>query len=383
MEGERVREGRGKHQEASVFVRNLPVNLDKFGLKGIFQKIGRVWDSFIPRRREWSSQGRFGFVRYNTIEEARSSIQRFNGTRIRGNKIYVSMAQPRRRSKWMKDSVRGRNQRPARVRNDWRKKVNMQEHQLCKFSQEDQPYKIRLEGQINDENAGWLRRSLVCTVTEPRDLATLSSAIMHGFGHSIRVSALSSLKFLLTFPSQEEMEAALSNPEELHQWFVFIKKWDIAESCDNRRVWIDILGVPPQGWKWENFKLIAELWGQLICLGKSTNNTESFEAMRALIATDRFCMIDSEILMLVDNCGYRVTIREIKTVCQAVRKSPHSAHYIKMDGKDSNNHSNSEVPGFEDLKDHVSNQGQSTSEETMKSQARLITISNSNLAEDE
>jgi len=266
--------------------------------------------------------------------------------------------------------------------------VNVQDQQLIRFSQErfsqeDQPYKIRLVGQMNEQNMEWLCRSLVCTVAEPRDLAALSSAIMQGFGQCVRLSALSSVKFLLTFSSQKEMEEALSSLDELYQWFEFIKRWDIAKCCDNRRVWIDILGVPPQGWKWENFKLIAELWGQLICLGKSTNNTESFEAMRALIATDRFCMIDSEILMLVDNCGYRVTIREIKTVCQAVRKSPHSAHYIKMDGKDSNNHSNSEVPGFEDLKDHVSNQGQSTSEETMKSQARLITISNSNLAEDE
>jgi len=61
-EGGRVREVRGKLKEFSVFVRNLLVNLDKFGLKGIFQKIGRVWDSYIPRRNGWSSQGWFGFV---------------------------------------------------------------------------------------------------------------------------------------------------------------------------------------------------------------------------------------------------------------------------------------------------------------------------------
>ena len=179
------------------------------------------------------------------------------------------------------------------------------------------------------------------------------------------------------------MEEALSNPGELHQWFECIKRWDVAECCDNRRVWIDILGVPPQGWKWENFKLIANLWGQLICLGKSTTNSKSYEAMRALIATDRFCRIDSEILLLVENCGYRVTIREIATVGQAVRKPSVSAPNISVDGNDSNNDSNREVPGFEDLEDDISNQGQSAGEESLKSQARLIAFSNSNSAEDE
>jgi len=204
---------------------------------------------------------------------------------------------------------------------------------------------------------------------------------MHGFGHCIGLSALSSLKFLLTFPSQEEMEAALSNLVELHQLFEFIKKWDIAECCDSRRVWIDILGVPPQGWKWENFKLIAELWGQLICLGKSTTCTDSFKAMRALITTDRFCRIDSEILLLVDNYGYRVTIREIETVCQAVWKPFQNAHHIRMEDKDSNIDSNSEVPGFEDLQEQTSNQGQSVDQESPMNQARQNSISNSNSAE--
>jgi len=32
----------------SIFVNNLPTELDKYGLRGIFNKIGRVVDSYIP-----------------------------------------------------------------------------------------------------------------------------------------------------------------------------------------------------------------------------------------------------------------------------------------------------------------------------------------------
>ena len=83
---------RGKLKEFSIFVRNLPDNFDQFGLRGIFQKVGRVWDAYIPSRNKWNSQSRFGFVRFHTIKEAQDSIHRINGARIRGSKVYVATA---------------------------------------------------------------------------------------------------------------------------------------------------------------------------------------------------------------------------------------------------------------------------------------------------
>jgi len=73
-ESEKESEGRGKSKEISIFIRNLPDKLDQFSLRGIFQKIGRVWDAYSPRRNAWSSQGRFGFARFRTIKETKDSI---------------------------------------------------------------------------------------------------------------------------------------------------------------------------------------------------------------------------------------------------------------------------------------------------------------------
>ena len=44
----------------------------------------------------------------------------------------------------------------------------------------------------------------------------------------------------------------------------------------------------------ENFKKIADLWGRLICLGKSIAKTDTFESMNILIATDYFHTIENE-----------------------------------------------------------------------------------------
>lgn len=53
-EQEREKGGREYHEapnrEFSIFVDNLPFNLDKFGLKGIFSKVGKVSDVHIPMR---------------------------------------------------------------------------------------------------------------------------------------------------------------------------------------------------------------------------------------------------------------------------------------------------------------------------------------------
>ena len=119
--------------------------------------------------------------------------------------------------------------------------------------------------------------------------------------------------------------------KSLHeQWFIDIKKWDMEESCDTRKVWLEVIGVLPHGWKWENFKQIAELWGRFICLGKSSSVTDSFEVMTILIVTKSFQRIEEEILLTVGYGGYRVMVKEIVTISQTlnqVYQVPKNFHY--------------------------------------------------------
>ena len=92
---------------------------------------------------------------------------------------------------------------------EWKKKeVNIENGKatILRFSQESQPYKLGLKGEINQEFYDWLRRSLVCTTDVPREFATLASAIMDGFGQRSKICALSSFKFILTFPTMELMD---------------------------------------------------------------------------------------------------------------------------------------------------------------------------------
>jgi len=54
-------DGKGGREEISIFISNIPPELDKFGLKGIFQKVKKVYDAYIPLRQASTARTRFGF----------------------------------------------------------------------------------------------------------------------------------------------------------------------------------------------------------------------------------------------------------------------------------------------------------------------------------
>jgi len=74
-----------------VKVENLPRNLDKFGLKGIFQRVGPVSDSYIPSK-QGRSRKRFGFIRFWKEIDAVNCVLRLNGIMVRGCRIRVCRA---------------------------------------------------------------------------------------------------------------------------------------------------------------------------------------------------------------------------------------------------------------------------------------------------
>jgi len=219
--------------EFSVFVGNLPVRLDYFGLKGVFLKAGHVCDTYIPFKR--SGKGRFGFVRFRKEEEARKSIQLMHNAVIRGSRLFVTWARPRRSNKRLEDHGRQRTVHVGRLvpRKVWREKGEAVGHKRT-TSQGSQQFMAKITGEVNEEIEDWLERSLVCTTEEPRDLGSLASAIFEGCGPSCTVRALSAFKFLLTYPTVEEMKGALSNQDELLVWFLDVKQWATDDFCDSR-----------------------------------------------------------------------------------------------------------------------------------------------------
>jgi len=360
-EGERERRRsrtRGREKErvsvlnqvgASIYVNNLPQKLDKYGLRGIFSSIGEVVDSYIPRRIRIDARPRYGFVRFTNAETAIRSIQKLNNKVVRGHKIAISIAKSSYSSKKRNQQQEKKNKSMVEQRRVWRKvrgpqENNMRQAPLTQQNGEPPPISKSVTGKVNADFMPWLSTSLVCSSPEPRDVATLANAIISGYGLCKRIYALSGYKFILTYQSEEEMEAALQHPEELKSWFSEIKRWDKYEHCTTRQIWLEVIGVSPHGWLWENFKSIAELWGCLICLGKPIMRTDSFVSMKMLIETEVLSSIDEAIVLMVEDMGFRVHVKEaqVKSMIVQEHKKAHFPHNETVESTGS-------VPGFEDV----------------------------------
>jgi len=90
-------------------------------------------------------------------------------------------------------------------------------------------------------------------------------------------------------------------------------------------------------------------WGKLICLAKPILRTESFESMKVLIVTDILRTIHCDLILNIEDLGYRILIREISQAVQAIQTVQTSPSSQSMEAMDSNNG----VLGFEDIEDDV------------------------------
>lgn len=138
----------------------------------------------IPTRRTRRNTIRFGFVRFWNRGDAIKSIFMLNNATITGKKILGYLARTVKRRIFRPH--RHQSRRAPNISKSWIKKEQKQggdkKVQLVRFSQENQYHKKFLKGQVNLEFEDWLNRSLVCTSDEPRDLASLASTIINGYG---------------------------------------------------------------------------------------------------------------------------------------------------------------------------------------------------------
>ena len=78
---------RQEWQGYSVFVNNLPFQMDSHGLRGVFARAGRISDVHIPLKTGRKSNMRYGFIRFWQKEDAVRSTVLFNSHLVRVNAL--------------------------------------------------------------------------------------------------------------------------------------------------------------------------------------------------------------------------------------------------------------------------------------------------------
>ena len=78
-----------------LLVGNLPYKLTSDDLKNLFSPFGNVVDAVVLQDRETHRSRGFGFVEFETDEEAKKAIKEMNGKLIEDRELVVNEARER------------------------------------------------------------------------------------------------------------------------------------------------------------------------------------------------------------------------------------------------------------------------------------------------
>ncbi|KAJ7668381.1 hypothetical protein DFH06DRAFT_1181500 [Mycena polygramma] len=80
---------------SKIYVGNLSWNTDDESLKNAFSEFGNVVDSIVMRDRDTGRSRGFGFVTFNSAQEADAAIQGLNDQDLDGRRLKVNLANAR------------------------------------------------------------------------------------------------------------------------------------------------------------------------------------------------------------------------------------------------------------------------------------------------
>ena len=300
-----------------MFVDNLPESMTKSWLWQLFDYNGKVIDVFIPQKKRRTNRSMLAFVRYSQIQEAKAVIKNMDGMEIRGNTIWIKMAEYKRSDdggRWMPKiqqniQMRGNDQHgSSRIRSGMPykdavlQKENIGAQEINKGVKQkginDEDGKGKYEatrvvyGEVNRNIIKELERSVIGEAMCPLNSEEVKKLI-HSKIHSVeKVREIGLFKSLITFHNKQGMLQALEGEDNiLGGIFDEVRPWTSEEVCQTRRVWIECFGIPLHAWSLENLKKIGEQWGTVVGFDNETEQQLTFSSAKILLDTCCFQFI--------------------------------------------------------------------------------------------
>jgi len=92
FKSKKERGGANQFRFTNVFVKHLPMEMDDAGFTALFAEYGTITSCKLATDKDGKSKG-FGFVNFDSAEEAAAAVEALNDTELDGNKLYVGRAQ--------------------------------------------------------------------------------------------------------------------------------------------------------------------------------------------------------------------------------------------------------------------------------------------------
>lgn len=321
----------------SVFVDNLPYEMDSVWLRQLFRPFGDVTDVYIPKKKSSSFHTKLEFVRFKSREEANRAVQELDGLRIRDFPIQVNLARYPQSSRNVVPSQNSgvpfasiKNRPSYAFKDKCRFNSDFVENRSLSFADivsGKKPSASCLSVKVRDGDYQWLSMSAIAKLPSQRSLESLREAFISEGVWNVQIRQMGGNFVLLTFESTDHMKSMLEGGGLcwLLNFFDEVKQWEPEPVTEYYRVvWLNCYGIPLNVWNVDTFFSIGRLWGEVITLDEDTSTRSSLSVGKVKISTKAFEVINHIVNLELNGKVFPVRVVEeqvgvnsfIKAICE-------------------------------------------------------------------
>ncbi|GKV45597.1 hypothetical protein SLEP1_g52662 [Rubroshorea leprosula] len=394
-----------KQCESFHFV-NFP---EDWGAKQLFYfirttvKAGRLWDIFIPSKRDRRGN-RYGFARFLDARNEQEMKKQLGNIWIGNQRVVFNSAVERRKEKrrmeakpaeeasWKSDK-RTINAEDKNTVEEGSRKIPRMTYAQCLLQQKDMAnsfasgnkdptpseskefprrpskgtpktpnvsrpvYKKVIELTDTDKAEDKLMKCAVGVVSSPSIIPNLPEIFFNEGFPSIKIAPMGGNLVLIDDEDPEYVKELVDgNLQWVAAYFDRIKFWTPSDIAEERFVWVRIQGLPIHAWSEESLSTIGNHVGNLVSIDEYTLSKECLDAARILVSTKSKLAINEEFILKVKNNSFHIAVVEenwrtdpwwLKKAVSSIAESEVSSTEFKF-GEDSGGFDGDSMNGLEE-----------------------------------
>lgn len=314
--GTKISKQAGAH--TTVFLHNLPEELNKLSIWKFIRKWGRVMDCHLPTMKDRLGK-RYGFAKLQSESEAEDFRRNVNGKMLEGHIVRAQLAHP-------KNSFHSSRKEDSQLEGHSRgSKLNKQVEQDNQpglgnnmqgdvkpteiLEQADVVPRVKLNSTNKALMADVSRSFIVQTWKVSSVVEVLNTIEVLGYA-DVLVRKLSSKKFLVTFPTLEHFLGV--DQDLLGLGFLGCRAANLEDLIIPRKATVECRGLPVSLWDFENLSKIVESLGDLTAVSKLMDEELTFHNPKLEIETSEMDCILKRIKIEASGKFFPVTLKELE-----------------------------------------------------------------------
>ncbi|MCH85835.1 hypothetical protein A2U01_0006687, partial [Trifolium medium] len=317
----------------TYFFTDFPDSYRAKALFNTFHLYGDIMEVVIPAKRDKGGR-RFGFARFDNVEEPRKLESELDNIIIGRVKISVNLSRFQRREEHKRSNdmdverkgiggnqnlKHNRQQQSSKYvghhfNHDRQNVKNTYAHVVRTgevLNQGGRQQHIALSYEAVKDDFLRLQKAFIGVVAHPGMSYNIQNAF-HSQGYfGVKVTPLGSNLTLLEGQEDGEVQALMEDAKDwLDQWFKEIRPWTPKDVDVERLVWLRIYGIPAHAWNDVFFSQVTRPWGNFLNADDATSKKLTMDVARLLIRTSCQKPVDEFLYVNVNGETFHLRIIE-------------------------------------------------------------------------